>query len=247
MANIFIEESTMQAIGDAIREKTGKFDGILPADMPAEIQSITSSGGEGYEEGVQAEKVRFWNTYQTNGNRTNYLYAFAGAGWTDATYNPQYPLKIHTNGQRVFYGSSITNTKVPIDIALPKTVPNVTQIFDNASKLQTIPELIVNQYTRLHASFADCGALANIDLITGKLSGNGKNVVFGGCPCLTKKSIENIVNALSDTPDTDGLSVTFNTDAVNKAFETSEGVGDGATSSEWLALVASKSNWSFVV
>ena len=40
MANVFIEESTMQAIGDAIREKTKKTAGILPVDMPAEINSI---------------------------------------------------------------------------------------------------------------------------------------------------------------------------------------------------------------
>jgi hypothetical protein len=40
MANVFIEESTMQAIGAAIRAKTGKDGGILPADMPMEIESI---------------------------------------------------------------------------------------------------------------------------------------------------------------------------------------------------------------
>ena len=32
MANVLIEETTMSAIGDAIRAKTGKTEGILPAD-----------------------------------------------------------------------------------------------------------------------------------------------------------------------------------------------------------------------
>lgn len=46
MANVFIEESTMSAIGDAIREKTGKSDLIIPSDMPNEIKNIPSGGGE---------------------------------------------------------------------------------------------------------------------------------------------------------------------------------------------------------
>ena len=40
MANVFIEESTMQAIGAAIRAKTGKSDLILPVHMPTEIENI---------------------------------------------------------------------------------------------------------------------------------------------------------------------------------------------------------------
>ncbi|MBR5559017.1 MAG: hypothetical protein IKU72_02075 [Oscillospiraceae bacterium] len=47
MANVFIEESTMTAIGDAIRAKTGGTGGILPANMPAEIANITTGGGGG--------------------------------------------------------------------------------------------------------------------------------------------------------------------------------------------------------
>jgi hypothetical protein len=43
MANVFIEESTMQAIGDAIRAKTGKEEGILPENMPVEIDGIAGT------------------------------------------------------------------------------------------------------------------------------------------------------------------------------------------------------------
>lgn len=42
MAKLFIEESTLTAIGDAIREKTGKEDLIAPGAMPTEIASITT-------------------------------------------------------------------------------------------------------------------------------------------------------------------------------------------------------------
>ena len=48
MANVFIEASTMTAIGDAIRAKTGGLAQIYPEDMPAQIASITTGGsGDG--------------------------------------------------------------------------------------------------------------------------------------------------------------------------------------------------------
>ena len=44
MANVLIDESTMTAIGNSIRGKTGKADLILPANMASEIDSITVGG-----------------------------------------------------------------------------------------------------------------------------------------------------------------------------------------------------------
>ena len=46
MSKIFIEESTLTSIGDAIREKTGKSELISPLDMPTEIEGIQTGGGE---------------------------------------------------------------------------------------------------------------------------------------------------------------------------------------------------------
>ena len=45
MGKVFIEESTLTAIGDSIRAKTGKTDMIPPLQMPTEIASIQSGGG----------------------------------------------------------------------------------------------------------------------------------------------------------------------------------------------------------
>ena len=44
MGKVFIEESTLTAIGDSIRAKTGKTDMISPLQMPTEIASIQSGG-----------------------------------------------------------------------------------------------------------------------------------------------------------------------------------------------------------
>lgn len=46
MSKLFIEETTLTSIGDAIRTKTGKSDLIAPGDMAAEIEAIQSGGGE---------------------------------------------------------------------------------------------------------------------------------------------------------------------------------------------------------
>lgn len=57
----------------------------------------------------------------------------------------------------------------------------------------------------------------------------------------SKAQLISTVNALSST--TTGKSAKLRLDCVNDAFETSAGAKDGSTSEEWLALVATKSNW----
>ena len=58
MAKIFIEESTLSAIGDSIRTKTGKTDMISPLKMPTEIASIQAGGSSAP---VSANAVTFYD------------------------------------------------------------------------------------------------------------------------------------------------------------------------------------------
>lgn len=53
MANVFIKDSTMSAIGDAIRAKTGGTDKLLPADMAAAINGITTGSDIQLIEGME--------------------------------------------------------------------------------------------------------------------------------------------------------------------------------------------------
>ena len=57
MAKIFIEESTLSAIGNSIRAKTGKANMIPPLNMPAEIASIQTGGGSGGGQAFQCGTV----------------------------------------------------------------------------------------------------------------------------------------------------------------------------------------------
>lgn len=56
MSKVFIEESTLSAIGDAIRGKTGGTELIAPLDMPSEIEGIVSGGGSG-DNGVYIDVI----------------------------------------------------------------------------------------------------------------------------------------------------------------------------------------------
>ena len=49
----------------------------------------------------------FWDTYQQNGKRTNYQYAFSGKGWNDTTFKPKYDISVSGNGGWMFAGSQI--------------------------------------------------------------------------------------------------------------------------------------------
>lgn len=62
---------------------------------------------------------------------------------------------------------------------------------------------------------------------------------------LNKKSIKSFVSALS--PDTTGKTLTLHKNAIDAAFETSDGANDGADSEEWANLIATKSNWTITL
>lgn len=50
MSYYLIEDTTLVSIGDAIREKTGRTDAMLPSEMATAIRSISSTGGGSTEE-----------------------------------------------------------------------------------------------------------------------------------------------------------------------------------------------------
>ena len=72
MSKIFIEESTLTAIGDSIRAKTGKTDMIPPLQMPAEIENVYEAG---YQEAYNEMKLAVDmsdETYRFNEKVTSY-------------------------------------------------------------------------------------------------------------------------------------------------------------------------------
>lgn len=225
---------------------------------------------EVFEAGAKSEYDKFWDAYQQNGKRKGYSGAFSGVGWTAETFKPKYDLIVKTTARNMFLsglqGVNLEEHLVNLGIAFdtsgvtsidgfdyflqhscPSVMPTIdtrgtTQvryIFCHANFLTTVRKLIFKEdgSQTLKSLFDGCTALANIT-IEGKM---GANVDIKAAP-LTKESIISVVNALYSGAT--GKTLTLNLAAVNAAFETSAGANDGSTSTEWLALVATKSNWT---
>lgn len=137
-------------------------------------------------------------------------------------------------------------THIPA-ISLESASGTIDALFTNANHLETIDCLVfkedgsnVLRPDSWGAPFQNCVALKNIT-IRGKI---GCTISFAHSPLL-KASIKSIMDALLSTASSKTL--TLKLTAVKKAFETSNGANDGNTSEEWLALVASKSNWTITL
>ena len=210
----------------------------------------------------------FWNTYQDNGNRTNYSFGFSGNGWTDETFDPRYDIK-PTSATRMFEQCAITNLKsklearaIVLDFSNMSTgsylfqsssitdvgvldfsaMPNLSTMLINA-KLVDIEKLILkNDGSQTFANaFNYMSALVHC-IVEGVI---GADFDIRWSTKLDQPSIVSIINALSST--TEGLKVGLSLTAVNIAFETTEGAKDGSTSDKWLNLIANKTNWTITL
>ena len=149
--------------------------------------------------GMQSEYDRFWDAYQQRGNRTVYTSAFYGS-WTDATYNPKYPIKV-SQGNSLFGDSDVTDTKVPIDITGSTT--NHSGLFVG-SDIITIRKLIVAAHNAYNNTFST----SSLEDITfeGEI---GKNISFSQCEKLTDASVQSIIDHLKDMTDATAPTLTF--------------------------------------
>lgn len=96
MAKVFIEESTLTAIGDAIREKKDTTDLINPAAMPEEIKGITTGNASGVKKGMLVRRVGSTMFQPTNID-----------GWT--TSGRDYPTTSGSYNHFYWYRSKNTN------------------------------------------------------------------------------------------------------------------------------------------
>lgn len=221
---------------------------------------------EGVEAGKQDEYDAFWDTYQQNGTRTDYATAFGGNGWTNDTFKPKYNIT-PTNATYMFRTTALVgdlvkifdNLGISLDFSnctmaneLFSNVPGITRVgiidfrkttaVSNAfsySGINTIDKIIFSANSGV-SYFPGAASKLESMIVEGIIAKNGFNAQY--CTKLNKASIISVINALSTT--TSGLSVTFSKVSVNKAFETSEGANDGSTSTEWIILIGTRSNWT---
>lgn len=218
-------------IANALRSKLGTTEAINAQDFPDKV-------GEVFDAGKQAQYEWFWSNFDRGGYIMVSAANFSNQrGWNDETFNPPLPIYIANNTSSVFaYNTGIVDTKVNITIS-----GTSQQIFYGCTALKTIRKLIVNTASTYGNMFYNCTALVDL-LMEGTIAGA---INLKWSKKLSKASFESVIGCLSN--DKTGLTATFSTTAVNKAFETSEGANDGSTSAEWNTLVASKPNWTIAL
>lgn len=226
----------LSAIGNAIREKTGKTDLLTLDQMPQEISSIETGGEDSYYD-------EFWDTYQQNGERTDYEYAFTGRGWNERNFYPKYDIKPIDTAYYMF-------SRFPIEIDLEQklkecgvvldtkncknlnrtfwyceieTIPTIdcssVKLLDRTfsyCKIKTIKKIIYNKDIVDTYAFWECFDLTNIT-IEGEI---GKNLDLSYPKLLTIESVDSIINALIDLTGNTTQTLKLNADVKAKLTET---------------------------
>lgn len=281
-SDIRVDRGNVVYLGENVSYRTVSMPNLGDSEKPYGILDKSTYGGirfmwdkhgniidftEYYEIGKQAEYDRFWDSYQQNGSRANYRYAFAGPCWTTETLKPKYPIKIvdtSATSRRCMYMFSYLNSGG----AKPFDMTEVCSKIDFSEAL-SIQNLFTNAYAEnitVDASKAtNCsGAFGLGD--GGKLN-NITFTVSDACTTFTNtfantKSLTNLTitegSQIAATIDlkscpltktsidsvynalsetTTGKTVSFNKAAVNTAYPTDD----------WDALVAEKSNWTFTL
>lgn len=106
MAKVFIEESTLTSIGDAIRAKTGDSKKMSPASMVTAIAGITTGGGETEEEFVFSGDC-------------GYAFYQNGWNWFVDKYKDRISTKDISNAKSMFEGNKIE--KIPFELNFDST------------------------------------------------------------------------------------------------------------------------------
>ncbi len=232
------------------------------------IPQVYGAGLEkGKNEGREALYNEFWNAYLNNSNGA---YTFAGYGWNDTTFVPNrniWPTYIHlmfansaivdivgclnrlgrvinTSKAKIIYYIMRDNTYSQNLFEIDTTsCGDLSYFIYNCSALHTIKNVKLktdgSQLFNPTYSFGKLPELVNIHF-SGIIGQNG--VDLSGSKKLSKASLKNIVQTLSTS--TYGKFITLPLEAVNKAFETSEGANDGAESEEWALLQDTRVAWT---
>lgn len=184
MSKVSINETTLTAIGDAIRAKTGKSGLIAPGSMPDEIASITGGGGGdievepivltgdcqyGCSGGMSGTYIKlFGNTVSTN-NITRASNMFFKCGTETIPFELNFNTSSRINVEQMFYGSNLR--ELP-KINQPFKVDYTCRyLFADSKYLREIPKEYgeldwsygqTYQYANYSYPFYDCRSLRSI-------------------------------------------------------------------------------------
>lgn len=239
-----IEDSILNDIAKAIQEKNGTDTKYEDVEMAQAVRDISTSKEEQEktinvtengvteilpDEGKTLSKViintgifgdehydTFWDSYQQNGKRTDYRYAFSGKGWNDTTFKPKYDISI--SGKDGEYMFMLTLIKDLENIGITIDTSNATSLrsmFINGANItcfpldlqkctdinsifgwnNTVEKVTLNNIPNtlaFNSAFISCFSLKKL-FITGEI---GKDISFSYCSHLELESAKNVLTHL---------------------------------------------------
>ena len=269
MAIITTNDRNYKNIADEIRRLSGQDATYTPAQMPAALQQVWDNGraygyengyGCGYVEGFgygeESHRQYFWEQYQSDGDRRDYNFAFAGPGWTEQTFWPQHDIVVENGYQTFAYFAFAGSLKERLEMCKVQLRfqgnPTLMNLFSYANQITELGVIdfsaIAPNANNVHI-FKDCTALRTIEKLivpAGQTSWNGwfagcsalenirieGNIVYGGmsfadCPKLTRESMLSIINAMSDRSGASAASLTFGATNLAKLTASEKAVAAG--------------------
>ena len=261
---MLIQYASLEAIANAIREKTGDTNLFFINDIIEIVPRL-------YDVGAQTQQYEFMAEYQ---RYKEYIYKYGTSGWNDTTFFPVQDDIVTGSAQGMFRDSNISNIKKAyedkglkldfsgatgmqlcfcsagttelgiIDMSNNTANYGASECFAYNGALVRIEKLIANPKIYWSSSFAGCTKLEEI-IFAGEIGSERLNLK--DCKKLNVASIEslfgneNVTGALSDT--TTGLTITLPTTAKETYYNTySTEYTD--VDEAWNTLIAKKSNWT---
>ena len=172
----------LNAIGDAIRAKTGGTEKLTLDEMPTQIQAIQTGGG-----GDLPEEV-----FVLSGD-CNYRFTNDGWNWFIEKYGDRITTKDISNASSMFQDCSKI-TKVPFDLNFSSSASyhNLQNIFNNCNNITQVPKLNNVKVYNISSMFNSCQNLRTIpediadnwdwsylEGLTSPYNGNQSRMFFG--------------------------------------------------------------------
>lgn len=262
-----INSKWFENIASAIREKTGTETTYTPSEMPRGIDEV-------YEKGQEKEKSDFWDIFQQNGARTNYIYGFGGYGWNDTTFKPKYNIVPTGSASGLFYDVKIKNLEdLLLKAGVTLDTSNCTGMVNafRESSVTAVPAIDTRNFddSNLQGAFRLCSSLVTIRKLILQTDGKqtytntfdecsklqnivvegviGRTVTFRWSP-LSVGSLKSIISCLKDYTGSSEYSYTITFKA--SAFATLETEGATAeyngTPCTWAELIDNK-KWNLTL
>lgn len=253
MSNSIVDR--LKAIGDKQRE-------IYEAGKAA--------GGGGSDEYYNT----FWDNFQVNGNRQNYLNGFYGTSWNDNIFKPKYKTFNLSAASWMFNTANITKIDSDIVFNFNKFSNTTTRVDSMFSDCKQLTEMLGTiDLTGLKSStfdlksmFNGCSALTTVNLIklkgietftdTFKNCSNlinidfegeiGNSIDFSSCTKLSKQSFCNVIDHLKYNDSNDELTITFSKEAKNQAGFIPQQPGEDGMGewTDYIILPAEEYGWT---